>query len=419
MTIVETQNEVSEFLKHWNAEASIVVPIWNDLYKHPMNDDLSFLYIRFPHEDYILSYNHNDCVNVDCDLSNSIQLKTTYNKKGLLQEKLGIHYMRDMQAELFFNQHNEYHIEPFLERLTTFYHRVGLHNNLGKSIPIMKFGEVLREFTNDISYSVPDSWVDNTLIPVLSRVEESGISVIPEKFIDRWPSAKKQLNGNRVYTEYNPYTLTSRPSNRHGGVNYSALNKKDGSRDIFVPNDNHIFLQFDYDAYHVRIIGKMIGYELPKTSVHKWLADLYGVSYDESKNITFRILYGGVQEEYKSIRFFELVDIYIRELYAKAEKRGYVETMRGRKIPLKWIADPNPQKVFNYLLQATETEYNISVISELLKSGFDNMVLYTYDSFLFEFDKETDYNKALDIKNIIEMYDFPVKASWGTTYSKV
>lgn len=419
MKIVETQEEIRDFLSHWDNETSIVVPIWSDLYKHPMNDELSFLYVRFADEEYILSYNHNDCEKVNCDLSNSIQVKTTYNKKGLLQEKLNIHYMRDMQSDLFFNHHKEHHIEPFLERLTNFYHRVGLHNNLGKSIPIMKFGEVLKEFTDGISYSIPDSWIDNTLIPTLSRVEEAGLTVLPEKFIERWPNSKKQLNGNKVYTEYNPYTLTSRPSNRHGGVNYSALNKKDGSRDIFVPKDNHIFLQFDYDAYHVRIIGKMIGYDLPKTSVHKWLAGLYGVSYEESKNITFRILYGGVQKEYKHIRFFELVDIYIRELYAEAERNGYVKTMKGRKIPLSWIDDPNPQKVFNYILQATETEYNIEVINSLFKRGFYNMVLYTYDSFLFEFDKNTDYNNALDIKKTVEMHGFPVKASWGTTYSDV
>ena len=42
--------------------------------------------------------------------------------------------------------------------------------------------------------------------------------------------------------------------------------------------------------YHVRLIGKMIGYDLPDTSVHQWLTDQYGVDYDESKGRTFRIL---------------------------------------------------------------------------------------------------------------------------------
>ena len=83
------------------------------------------------------------------------------------------------------------------------------------------------------------------------------------------------------------------------------MNKKDGSRDCFIPREGKLYLQFDYDAYHVRLIGKMIHYDLPKTSVHQWLADQYGMDYDESKGRTFRILYGGVSEDDKSIPFFE------------------------------------------------------------------------------------------------------------------
>jgi len=283
----------------------------------------------------------------------------------------------------------------------------------------MRFGEVLKEFTDSITYSVSDSWIDNTLIPTLSRVEQKGINVVPENFIDRWPHSKKHLVGDTVYTEYNPYTLTSRPSNRHGGVNYSPLNKKDGTREIFVPSKGHIFLQFDYDAYHVRLIADMIGYELPKTSVHQWLADQYGVEYDESKGITFRILYGGVPDEYKHIEFFNLVDNHIQTIYRETKLKGYLETMKGRRIPLNWIEDENPQKVFNYLLQATETEYNIDVISKLYKNGFNNLVLYVYDSFLFDFDESGDLNDAAVIKSIIETFNFPTKVSWGSDYSKI
>ena len=33
------------------------------------------------------------------------------------------------------------------------------------------------------------------------------------------------------YSEYNLFTSTGRPSNRFGGINFAALNKKDGSRE--------------------------------------------------------------------------------------------------------------------------------------------------------------------------------------------
>jgi len=257
------------------------------------------------------------------------------------------------------------------------------------------------------------------MIPTLSRIEQMGINVVTEKFIDRWSSAQKHLLGETVFTEYNPYTLTSRPSNRHGGVNYGALNKSDGTREIFVPRENTMFLQFDYDAYHVRIIGDLIKYELPTTSAHQWLADQYGCGYAESKGITFQLLYGGINDEARKIPFFEQTDIFIQTLYNQALIDGYITTSKGRKIMLNWIENHNAQKVFNYLLQATETELNIEIIKKLHDSGFYQMILYTYDSFLFEYQLSTTTDKAKQIKTILESFGFPVKASWGSDYSKV
>ena len=37
-----------------------------------------------------------------------------------------------------------------------------------------------------------------------------------------------------VFSEYNLFTSTGRPSNRFGGINFAALNKKDGSRERFI-----------------------------------------------------------------------------------------------------------------------------------------------------------------------------------------
>jgi DNA polymerase I-like protein with 3'-5' exonuclease and polymerase domains len=256
------------------------------------------------------------------------------------------------------------------------------------------------------------------MIPILSQIERKGIQVDTEKFLDRWPNHQKSLHLGNIFTEYNPYTITSRPSNRHGGVNFSALNKKDGSREAFIPRDGKLFLQFDYDAYHVRIIGKLVKQKLPDTSVHQWLADQYGCSYDESKGRTFRILYGGVSDEDRKIPFFDKVDRFIRKLQEESIQNGYIKTPKGRKIPLGWIEQPNGQKFFNYLLQATETEFNIEVMEKLRKLQLPLPILYTYDSFLFEFD-ESEVEEIKLVKSVLESYGFPVKADWGSDYSKI
>ena len=376
MIIVETNKEKDQFLEYWNNEESTIVPIWEDLERHPMNNRLSFLYVRFPNMDFILPFNHNDCERLTMDLSLSTQPKWIWDKKGFLQADIEIKNLKDVQTSLFFERFEIYDIQSKLEGLTNFYYRLGIRDGLGKSIPIMKWGEVLREIVGEWDIKHTNNWVDETMIPLLSDIERKGIQVDTEKFIDRWANHQKHILLGNVFTEYNPYTITSRPSNRHGGINFSALNKKDGSREAFIPRDGKLFLQFDYDAYHVRIIGKLIKYKLPDTSVHQWLADQYGCDYGESKGRTFRILYGGVSDEDRKIPFFDKVDKFIRKMQEEAIENGYIQTPKGRKIPLGWIEQPNAQKYFNYLLQATETEFNIEVIDKLKKLKLPLPILY-------------------------------------------
>lgn len=417
--IVESNLEKEQFLEYWNNEESIVIPIWEDLERHPMTCDVSFLYVRFQNLDFILPFKHNDCEPIEIDLSKSSQPKWVWNKKALLQTDLDIQNQKDIQTSLFFNENKLYPFGEKLEVLTNFYHRLGMRDGLGKSIPIMKFMEVLGDMSNDFVNLTPTfSWIDDTMIPILSDVEQKGIQVDRKKFFDRWKHNDKSLWFSRTFTEYNPYTITSRPSNRHLGINFSALSKKDKSREIFIPQEGKKFVQFDYDAYHVRIIAKLIKYDLPDTSVHSWLANQYNCGYDESKGRTFRILYGGVSDEDRKIPFFDKVDKFIHKMQEESIDRGFIKTPMGRKIPIGWIEQPTAQKYFNYLLQASETEFNIEVMKKLKDSGLPLPNLYTYDSFLFEFGIE-DTEVLRKIKPVLESFGFPTKVSYGDDYSLV
>ena len=417
--IVESHSEKEQFLDYWGNESSIVIPIWEDLERHPMTCDLSFLYVAFENLHFIIPFKHNDCEPLDIDLSKSTQPKWVWNKKGLLQTNLGIQNQKDIQTSLFFNNNKLYPMRDKIEVLTNFYTRLGIKDNLGKSISIMKFMEVLEGVVYDFGKLTPTfGWIDDTMIPILSDIERKGIQVDREKFLDRWKDNKKSLWFSRTFTEYNPYTITSRPSNRHLGINYSALNKKDGSREVFIPQKGKSFVQFDYDAYHVRLIGKMIKYDLPETSVHQWLANQYNCGYDESKARTFRILYGGVSDEDRKIPFFDKVDEFIRKMHEESIKNGYLTTPKGRKIPLGWIEQPTAQKYFNYLLQATETEFNIEVMKKLKDESLPLPILYTYDSFLFEFTPE-EKQIVKKVKLILESFGFPTKVEFGNDYSEL
>jgi hypothetical protein len=422
MIVVESTKEIEDFINQWNTKPSVIIPIWSDLEKHPMNNELSFLFVRMENTDFILIYNHIDGKSQHLDLSTSTQPKWVWNKKGLLQMDTKIQNLFDISNYTFFQRNeliaDEVQSQPFISHYT----RLGIRENLGKIAPLMKWSEYLTSFVNKLNLPTPTPyWIDNTMIPILSDIERYGVRVDGEKFLDRYPQATKHLKNNTLYTEYNPYTLTSRPSNRFGGINFSALNKKDGTREVFIPKEGSIFLQMDYDAYHPRIIGKLIGYDLPTTSVHQWLADQYGVPYEESKGITFQLLYGGIPEEFDEIPYYKGVREFIEKLWSKSIEVGYLQTQH-RRIPLSVIEDANPQKVFNYLLQATETELNMNTMKrvlEFIKETEIELTLYTYDSFLFSFPLDTPKEHATKLKELVESGGFPIKGSWGTDYSKL
>ena len=429
MNIIETSYELSDFTQSIVGKVSYWFPMWVDNDKHPLNTNISFIFVRCEGNDYILPKQHTDALSLSNEQIESVintnGEKWVFQKKKLLQSFPNIHQpMLDVDSSYFLKtaQTIDYRT-PFQSYLTKWTHK-GYYDNLIQSIPLLKLGEIVQSFiTQFTSLDTTNhnfNWYNNTYIPILSAIEEFGIRVDREKFSDRWPSSPKHLTpSDIIYTEYNPFTITGRPSNRHGGINFSALNKSDGSRASFISDG--VFLQMDYDSYHPRLIGKLIGFELPKTSVHQWLAQQYGCDVNEGKGITFQLLYGGIDDDFRQIPYFDKVADYIITLWDKTQKDGYLET-RYRRIPLGWIEQPNPQKVFNYLLQAVETELNVDILGKILdyiKGSGIKLSLYTYDSFLFDVPTHVDKSLVAGLKAIIEGSGFPIKASWGLDYEKV
>ena len=84
----------------------------------------------------------------------------------------------------------------------------------------------------------------------------------------------------------------------------------------------------------------------------------------------------------------------------------------------------NPNKLFNYMIQLMETENNIRVLSKLLpeiKNYSSKLILYNYDSFLFDFDVKNDKMGYLKkIKVILEQDGkYPTKIKVGQNYHEM
>ena len=266
----------------------------------------------------------------------------------------------------------------------------------------------------------------NELYPrTFADIEQNGLAV---NSTFRMPEL---VNGNRVYSRYNYHTTTGRPSNAYGGFNYAAMNKEDGTRAAFVSRHTEgALVEMDFDSYHVRLIAKLIGYDLPETSIHDYLGRFYfGVEEltqqqrEESKAITFRLLYGGIDKEFLTIPFFQQVNDFVFKLWATWKRSGCIKTpIIGRSICKDQVTNMTSYKLFNYYLQATETEVSVKKLAELQKYLQDYeacIILYTYDSVLFDVPLSEAKSILPELKNLLEQGNFPVKCKVGNIYDKM
>jgi len=415
--IIETVNQFRRFHSKFKSEDCIVIPIFSDTNLHPQENTLSLLYISFiDGKDYMLPFSHSETINLDIsylDKLNSDNKKYTFNKKELLH---AIHLKNVIDVNLQY--YMEYNVPLNVDDISTLTHnffnnKFYNRNNLNSIIPTMKHLEYCRKLSNElkkhINLPVHKEYNEN-VIDNLTYLESSGLQTV----------------NDTVYSEYNLYTSTGRPSNRYGGVNFAALNKTDGSRKPYISRfgTDGMLVEFDYDAYHLRLIGNLIGYEFPKGSVHEHMAKFYGCDYNESKNRSFKYLYGRIPIEVVQMNpFFSKVHDYINEIWNGYKKEDFITSnIYSKKIYRKNLSNMNKNKLFNYLIQLTETENNMRMLTDLISHLKEfkyesKLVLYSYDSFLFDFNMNDGTKFLKMVKSIIEQNGkYPTKVSKGTNY---
>jgi hypothetical protein len=289
-------------------------------------------------------------------------------------------------------------------------------NNINNIIPVFKHLEkcrnittVLKDTVEKYSSNVNLSY-NNDVLDNLSYIESNGL----------------QTTNGFVYSEYNLYTSTGRPSNRFGGINFAALNKTDGSRKSYVSRfKNGVLVEMDFDAYHLRLIADKIGYKFPEGSVHEHMARFYSCDYEESKRKSFQYLYGGIPPEVWQMNpFFSSVYDYVEDLWKNYKNKDFiVSDIYNKKIYRKNLSDMNKNKVFNYCIQLLETENNMKMLSSLipiLEEYESKLILYSYDSFLFDFKMGDELDYLKKVKSIIEQEGkYPTKVSRGNNYHEM
>jgi hypothetical protein len=177
-------------------------------------------------------------------------------------------------------------------------------------------------------------------------------------------------------------------------------------------------MEIDISAYHPNIVAQLVDYRFDKP-IYEAFAEYAGVEIKQAKELMFKQLYGGIYTEYKQWEFFIKVQEYIDKIWEYFETLNWVMVPNSGKYFYKdRLGEMNPQKLFNYFLQSLETINNSRMIKDMTKVLRDKntkLILYVYDSFLFDLDdnEEEIVEELLDIFN---KNGFKVKIKKGTNY---
>jgi hypothetical protein len=423
----------------------ILWAISSDEFLHPCATDISLVFIKHTVNDetYCISFNHPDLLPVIdkqsfIDDLNQLHIKKwTFDKKSFYQllpvnDLLDFNLLNHLQkGEIVDKQLFETNAHKFIYRTKK---ECG---DLNKVIPLLKHKQVFEKMCK-VFFEADTNILDDgyekenrIILDALIELESNGIYVNKDCFEKHFDAF---INPNGiVYSQYNIYTSTGRPSNHFNGVNYAALNKDNGARSCFTSRygTDGTMVLIDYSAFHPRLICNLVDFPMSiDVDIYKYLGELYfhrevnEYDMEEIKSITMRQLYGGVENKYESIKYFSNLKQFIDRYWQEFIKQGYIRTPLFRRIISNvHLKDANPNKLFNYILQATETEVALNVVGVVntyLQSKKTKAVLYTYDSLLFDFYKG-DGKETLDgIIYIMKMGNkLPIKVYMGESYNSV
>lgn len=392
---------------------------------HPKLNNLSLIYIRDinSHKGYILCINHNESFSLEKEevfkwlLTNTDRLFVLNKKKTLYNFPF-----HDKLYDINFIENFNIHVSN--QCIDFYYKKYYSLNNINTLIPISKHYQKCEDTFNLIlpiiqKYNQNNalySFNNNISTKIFFEIESQGIKIDKENFIKYYKEHIKNpefnINKGKIYSNYNLYTTTGRPSNSFNNINFVALNKNNGERLCYIPSNN-ILIEYDIQGYHPRLVGELMSFKFDETNTYETLGKLLNVTTQEAKELTFKQMYGGVWEEYKDKPFFNKILKYSEDIWDTYQRTGRYNT-KNRSFKLE--NDMTQFKLLNYIIQSYETTTNVTMLEkilEYLKDKKTKLILYTYDAFLFDYSEEDGKQLLTDLKNMIK---YPINIKQGLSY---
>jgi hypothetical protein len=426
--IIEKQDQLDQL--HIGEDTFIHIIPTNENY-HPTLQNISLLYVRWikGHKGYILCINHSESLSLS--ITDILAKLSKVNNIYTLDKKAVLHHFPTLSPQLIdvqlinsYQHFQEINIEQYESKVESDFKRKYYTEAPSTLIPIAKHYEKyeniydhIEQTINKISENIREyDFLNHYVAPLFYNIEKQGIKLSKEPFVEHFktlPNPKFSVSKGKIYTQYNLYTLTGRPSNSFNGINFAALNKTNGERAAFIP-ENDILVEIDFKAYHPTIIAKLAGYEFTGNIYDQLANEFSGSTPETIKELVFQQLYGGVRKDFQDKPFFSQVNDYTNQLWSND---GAIGAQFGKRFTKQMIENPTPQKLLNYIVQNTETIFNVvqfSAVINFLKDKKTKIILYTYDSILLDYDSSETL-----LNSITSLLKFNYSTKSGHNYAEI
>lgn len=434
--IIETDEQI-QLVKNLGRKGGFIEVISSNDNYHPLLTSTVAVYLRplNHHEGYIIPISHDEGLNLskNCvyDILKEYTTLYTLDRKELMYHFI-IPSAIDLSLLYSMTSYNRLELPRSNSTCNWYYNRFYDFKEINAIIPISKLFEKCEENYKHLEkimhIAIPNGFdfYNKTATSVFFMIERAGLRIIHEQFLQLFKPNNESysIEDNIVYTSYNLYNNTSRPTNAFNSINFAAIPKAPEFRKTIIPQ-NDVFVEMDFDGYHLRLLCDQIGYELTDESAHVQLARLYfgkdeiaEDEYAKAKQINFHAIYGKIPPEYAFLEIFDKIQNYINGLWKQFKEQGYIEDPISGKRFTQDLPDMHPQKLMNYMMQSLETSRNIAILKEVLMFLQDkksSLALYTYDAFVFDFDKLDGKQTLESLEKIMNQGGkYPIKFKYSS-----
>lgn len=448
--IINNEQSVKEALQYFKNHKVIVVPIMggnenkippilnyiSSIYIYSIDEEMGFLFPICHYESLVKSGNIKEIFKKYFVVD---RRSFIFAKRIAIDFDFIPQFLLDLRMNvLFFSSIKD---RDFELDIKSFHQFDDLNNNY--FIPLHKHlnyaNNIVLYYKPNLTYEKNDKYetYDYMFFKVFCEIENSGIQVSKDKLFYYFKNIEgTNIYKNKIYSKFNLYNPTSRPTNSFAGINFMGLRKKTGERECFISRfDNGYLVQFDFESYHPRLLYQILDSELSKNInfyqmigglvKNKPYEDITKEEIEEFKKKTFFYLYGDSVGNASKIRFFKKLQNFKDYLYKFYKENGYIVSyFFKRKIFINSNEKVTKGKVLNYFIQSFETENNLIKIYKILeymnkKDISSKIALYQYDSILIDFNVNDDIDFLKKVKYILEEGNYKIKTTVGKNFNKM